>query len=241
MIAIIAFVLSSGQIVLQSFQHHHAVNPKHGFVKFAVFLFSCLSLIYLAKDIYADFEQKATPQVLPNTLPTQAELDYWHQIYNNPSPERYCDYLDKFPMGQFIEIAKNGVPNRDCIQLKQQIAEELRKKNEAEALALKEKLEQETKALAEKNAQLEKEAQENAARIAALEQATTIAEKDIKIPVPKIVEQKPKSKSHPLQIHSKLEKPSFSAPEPLPTLPIEMQSDENMNSKEEMQSEVLPF
>lgn len=176
LIAIIAFVLSSGQIVFQTFQHHHAVNPKHGGIKFVVFLVSSLSLIYLAKDIYADFEQEKIATTATKSIASQAELDYWHDVYRNPSPEGYCDYLEKFPTGQFIDIAKNGIPNHDCLEVKRQAEAEIKKKAEVEAAELKAKVENETKALAEKNAQLEKEAKDNAARIAALEQAKTEAE-----------------------------------------------------------------
>lgn len=175
-IAIIAFVLSGGQIVFQTFQHHHAVNPKHGGVKFLIFLISSLSLIYLAKDIYADFENDKIAATAPKIVTSQTEIDYWHNVYRNPSPEGYCEYLEKFPNGQFIDIAKNGIPNRDCFAVKRQTEAESRKKAEADAVALKEKIENETKALAEKNAQLEKEAKENSARIAALEQAKTEVE-----------------------------------------------------------------
>lgn len=172
-IAIIAFLLSGGQIVFQSFQHHHAVTPRHGFIKFLVFMLSSLSLVYLAKDIYADFEDKEPVSIVTNSE-KQAELDYWHDIYRHPTPEGYCAYLEKYPNGQFVDIAKPK--NGDCLQLKREAEQELKKKAEAEAAALKEKLETETKALAEKNALLEKEAKDNAARIAALEQAKTAEE-----------------------------------------------------------------
>lgn len=173
-IAVIAFLLSSGQIVFQTFQHHHAVNPRHGFIKFLVFILSSLSLIYLAKDIYEDFEGEKPAAVVTNSAEIQAERNYWHNVYDNPSPEGYCAYLEKFPNGEFTGIAKSKIDG-DCTQVKQQAEMETRKKVEMEAAALKEKLENETKALAEKNAVLEKEAKENAARIAALEQAKPAA------------------------------------------------------------------
>jgi hypothetical protein len=172
-IAIIAFVLSSGQIVLQTFQHHHAINPKHGFIKFLVFMVSSLSLTYLAKDIYTDFEEK-NPVIKPS-LTSQAELDYWHSIYSSPSPEGYCDYLEKYPNGevQFVTIAKNATQGGNCLEIRRQAEAEVKAKMTAE---LKAKLAQEAQVLAEKNAQLEKEAKVNAARISALEQAKTEAE-----------------------------------------------------------------
>lgn len=174
-IAIIAFILSSGQIVFQTFQHHHAVNPKHGFIKFLVFILSSVSLIYLAKDIYADFEPEKTAITQTSTATSQAELDYWHRVDRNASAESYCDYLEKYPHGQFIDVAKHRIPG-DCWQVKREAEAELKKKAEAEALALKEKLDADTKALKEKNARLEQEAKDNAARISALEQAKTEAE-----------------------------------------------------------------
>lgn len=173
-IAIIAFVLSSGQIVFQTFQHHHAINPRRGFIKFMVFILSSLSLVYLAKDIYADFEQEKNPATT-TPVTSQLEIDYWNNVYRNPTSEGYCDYLEKYPQGQFVNIAKNRIP-ADCGQIKRQAEAEAKKKTEIEAAALKAKLESETKALAEKNAQLEKEAKDNAARIAALEQAKNAAE-----------------------------------------------------------------
>jgi hypothetical protein len=225
-LAVVAFVLSSGQIVFQSFQHHHALNPKHGAVKLAVFLFSLLSLIYLGKDIYADFEQKKIPAPVI-TVASQVELDYWHQIYSHPSPEHYCDYLEKFPIGQFVDIARNGVPNHDCLSVKRQLAEETRKKAEAEAIALQEKFEHATQTLIEKNARLEQEARENAARIAVLEHT----EKTVEIiqtppppPVPikivkviKIVKPDNKYKSEPKK------QSTIIIREPLPTLPVDIQ------------------
>lgn len=172
-IAIIAFVLSSGQIVFQTFQHHHAINPRRGFIKFMVFIISSVSLLYLGKDIYADFEQEKI--ATPTPVTSQVEIDYWNAIYRNPTSEGYCDYLEKYPQGQFVNIAKNRLPG-DCAQVKREAETEAKKKMEIEAAALKAKIENETKALAEKNAQLEKEAKDNAARIAALEQAKTAAE-----------------------------------------------------------------
>lgn len=174
-IAIIAFVLSGGQIVFQTFQHHHTINSRHGFIKFLVFILSSLSLVYLAKDIYADFDDKKNIAVAAAPVTSQAELDYWHEVYKNPSPESYCAYLEKYPQGQFVAIAKNGLPG-SCLQVKQQAEDELKAKQVAEAAALKEKLETDTKALAARNAQLEKEAKDNTARIEALEAAKTEAE-----------------------------------------------------------------
>jgi hypothetical protein len=172
-LAIIAFILSGGQIVFQTFQHHHAVTPRHGLVKFMIFIISSLSLIYLAKDIYKDFEDEKIATVVTASIDPQVELDYWHTIYRNPTPESYCSYLEKYPQGQFIAIAKKGIPNGDCLQVKQQAETESKAALEAE---LKAKLDSEAKALAEKNALLEKAAKDNAARIAALEQAKSATE-----------------------------------------------------------------
>jgi len=37
---------------------------------------------------------------------TKIEIEYWHSIDNNPNPDLYQQYIDKYPQGQFIEIAK---------------------------------------------------------------------------------------------------------------------------------------
>jgi hypothetical protein len=174
-IAIIAFILSSGQIVFQTFQHHQTVNPKHGFIKTLVFILSSLSLVYLAKDIYEDFEDQKNTSVTTASMSNPAELDYWHSVYQSPSPEGYCAYLDKYPQGQFVDIAKRGIPG-DCLQVKRDAEAEIKKKADAQALALKEKLDNETRLLAEKNAQLEREAKESLARIEVLEQTKTESE-----------------------------------------------------------------
>jgi hypothetical protein len=171
-LAIIAFILSGGQIVFQTFQHHHAVTPRHGLVKFMIFIISSLSLIYLAKDIYKDFNSEQV--VIASTTPekNQVEISYWHEIERNSAPEGYCAYLEKYPQGQFVAIAKYRLPG-NCLQVKQQAEVELTAKLEAD---LKAKLDSEAKALAEKNALLEKAAKDNAARIAALEQAKSATE-----------------------------------------------------------------
>jgi hypothetical protein len=174
-IAILAFILSSGQIVFQTFQHHHAVNPKHGAIKFVVFLLSSLSLLYLAKDIYSDFDTEKKPPATITATGSPAELDYWRGIDREASPEGYCDYLEKYPQGQFEAIARHRAG--DCLEVKRQAAAEAQKKSQSEIQALKEKFDNEAKTLAEKNAALEQEAKENAARIVALEQAKAEAER----------------------------------------------------------------
>lgn len=171
-IAIIAFLLSSGQIVFQTFRHHHVINPRRGFIKFMVFIVSSLSLVYLAKDIYADFDNEKPAAIATNSVEIQAEIDYWHNVDKSAAPEGYCDYLEKYPDGQFVGIAKHRVYG-DCEQVKLQAQAELKATLEAE---LKAKLDNETKALAEKNVQLEKEVKDNAAKLADLTQAKTPVE-----------------------------------------------------------------
>lgn len=227
-LAIIAFVLSSGQIVFETFQHHQTVNPKHSLIKTLVFILSSISLVYLAKDIYQDFDSEKNTSVSTASMTNPAELDYWHSVYDNPSPESYCAYLDKYPQGQFVSIAKHGIPG-DCLQVKRDAEAEVKKKAEAEALALKEKLDNETKLLAEKNAQLEKEAQENASRIEALEQAKT--EADLKTQAQLNMEAKLKAD---LELKLKSETMLPSLDKTFPVEPEKSQSDSEIKPQSEL-------
>jgi hypothetical protein len=138
-----------------------------------------LSLIYLAKDIYADFDHEKNRSAASVPVLNQAELDYWHQVYKKPTPEGYCDYLEKFPNGQiqFVTIAKNATGG-DCLQVKRQAEAELKAKEVAE-VELKAKLENEVQMAAAEKTRLETQTQANAElknRIEALETAKTAAE-----------------------------------------------------------------
>ncbi len=159
-VAIITFIISGGHIVFQTFRHHESVNPQHGFLKFVMLSLSVLSLIYLAKDMSDDFDTQAqSAEIHAAEMAANHEISYWHEIDRQPTSENYCAYLEKYPQGRFVEIARHRIP-ADCLELARQAKAEQQAKTEAliEAKLLA-KVEMENQALAEAKQKFEQEAQ----------------------------------------------------------------------------------
>ncbi len=230
-VAIITFIISGGHVVLHTFRHHESVNPQHGLLKFIMVVISVLSLVYLIKDMSDDFATTAAMNESTAEFTANAEIVYWHDIDRNPSPENYCAYIEKYPQGQFVEIARHRLP-ADCAQLARQAAEEARVKQQAQAQAAleakltakveseaqalreaKRKLEAETQAAAELKAKMEAEAQAFAAEKAHFERLV----KTQTAPIPVVPKVPVKMKSPPVQKVKKAQVKAKPMP-PLPTL-----------------------
>ncbi len=155
--AILTFIVSGGHVVFATFRHHETVNPQHGVLKFIMLLISLLSLVYLIKDMSDDVDATLTSKP-PQQMTSVAEINYWHEIARNPSPENYCAYIEKYPQGQFVDIARHRLP-MDCLQLAQQAEQQLTAAQQAQTRALVEaELANEVNALNETKLQLEREA-----------------------------------------------------------------------------------
>lgn len=185
--AIITFIISGGHIVFQTFKHHESVNPQHGLLKFIMFVLSVLSLVYLIKDMSDDFDTSGItyePPAIPEA--SHAEIDYWHTIDSNPTPEDYCAYIEKYPQGQFVEIARHRLPT-DCSHLAQQAEAELKAEQKAQTQALveaelAEKIAHETQALAQEKLRIAAQAQAAAELKARIEaEAHALAEEKMRL------------------------------------------------------------
>lgn len=156
--AILTFIVSGGHVVFATFRHHETVNPQHGAFKFIMLVISLLSLVYLIKDMSDDVDVTLASENPPPQITSVAEINYWHEIARNPSPENYCAYIDKYPQGQFVDIARHRLPV-DCLQLAQQAEEELTAAQKAQTRALVEaELADKVKALTDTKLKLEREA-----------------------------------------------------------------------------------
>lgn len=156
--AILTFIVSGGHVVFATFRHHETVNPQHGAFKFIMLVISLLSLVYLIKDMSDDVDVTLASENPSQQITSIAEINYWHEIDHNPSPENYCAYIEKYPQGQFVDIARHRLPV-DCFQLAQQAEEELTAAQKAQTRALVEaELASEVNALTETKLKLEREA-----------------------------------------------------------------------------------
>jgi Caspase domain len=64
---------------------------------------------YRAEDLViavAGPESKLSPTSAPAADPTAVEISFWESIKNSNDPTDYQAYLDKYPAGQFAELAK---------------------------------------------------------------------------------------------------------------------------------------
>jgi hypothetical protein len=171
--AILTFIVSGGHVVFATFRHHETVNPQHGAFKFIMLVISLLSLVYLVKDMSDDVDVTLVSENSSQQITATAEINYWHEIDHNPSPENYCAYIEKYPLGQFVDIARHRLPV-DCLQLAQQAQEAQTAAQQAQTRALveaqlavevnaltdtKRKLEREAKAVAELKEKMAAEAQ----------------------------------------------------------------------------------
>ncbi len=91
-IKLLASILSGG-ILYQGFAPGHQALPATKIAGVITSIFTVLAFIVDVEGIFANSETEKT------------ELLVWQSIEKNPSPLLYCDYLAKYPQGEFSGIA----------------------------------------------------------------------------------------------------------------------------------------
>lgn len=102
-IKLLASILSGG-ILYQGFAPGHQALPATKIAGVITSIFTVLAFIMDAEGIFANDAGGKTEQL------------FWQSIEKNPSTLLYCDYLEKYPQGEFSEIAAVRVQGLVCPQ-----------------------------------------------------------------------------------------------------------------------------
>jgi hypothetical protein len=102
-IKLLASILSGG-ILYQGFAPGHQALPATKIAGVITSIFTVLAFIMDAEGIFANDAGEKTEQL------------FWQSIEKNPSTLLYCDYLEKYPQGEFSGIAAVRVQDSVCPQ-----------------------------------------------------------------------------------------------------------------------------
>ncbi len=91
-IKLLASILSGG-ILYQGFAPGHQALPATKIAGVITSIFTILAFVMDVEGIFAHDDQQKTEQLI------------WQSIEKNPTPLLYCDYLAKYPQGEFTQIA----------------------------------------------------------------------------------------------------------------------------------------